>query len=53
MLGITKLKKCPCCSVQVKIFGVAPTVKNGFTKDGNQRVLCNDCLMSRVLHRKF
>ena len=28
-------------------------VKNGFTKDGNQRVLCNSGLKSRVLHRKF
>ena len=27
--------------------------KNGFTKGGNQRVLCYDCLKSRVLHRKF
>ncbi len=28
-------------------------VKNGFTQGGNQRVLCYDCLKSRVLHRKI
>ena len=39
--------------VQAKISGVARVVKNGFTKDGNQRVLCNSGLKSRVLHRKF
>ena len=39
--------------MQVKIFGAARAVKNGFTKAGNQRVLCHDCLKSRVLHRKF
>ena len=37
----------------MKISGVARAVKNGFTKGGNQRVLCYDCLKSRVLHRKF
>ena len=46
MLSITKLEKCPCCSSE-------NIVKNGFTKAGNQRVLCHDCLKSRVLHRKF
>ena len=37
----------------MKISGAARAVKNGFTKGGNQRVLCYDCLKSRVLHRKF
>ena len=37
----------------MKIFGAARAVKNGFTKEGNQRVLCHDCGKSRVLHRKF
>jgi transposase-like protein len=46
MLSVTKLEKCPCCSSE-------NIVKNGFTKGGNQRVLCYDCLKSRVLHRKF
>ena len=45
MLSVTKLEKCPCCSSE-------NIVKNGFTKGGNQRVLCHDCLKSRVLHRK-
>ena len=46
MLSITKLQKCPNCSSE-------NIVKNGFTKGGNQRVFCNSCLKSRVLHRKF
>jgi transposase-like protein len=46
MLSVTKLEKCPCCSSE-------NIVKNGFTKGGNQRVLCYDCLKSRVLHRKL
>ena len=46
MLSVTKLEKCPNCSSE-------NIVKNGFTKAGNQRVLCNDCSKSRVLHRKF
>lgn len=46
MLSITKIEKCPCCSSE-------NIVKNGFTRGGNQRVLCYDCLKSRVLHRKF
>jgi transposase-like protein len=33
MLSVTKLEKCPCCSSE-------NIVKNGFTKGGNQRVLC-------------
>ena len=51
MLSITKLEN--VLVVQVKIFGAARAVKNGFTKGGNQRVLCHTCLKSRVLHRKF
>ena len=39
--------------MQAKISGAARAVKNGFTKEGNRRVLCHDCLKSRVLHRKF
>ena len=39
--------------MQVKISGAARAVKNGFTHGGNQRVLCNDCGKTRVLHRKF
>ena len=46
MLSITKIEKCPCCASE-------NIVKNGFTKAGNQRVLCHDCLKSRVLYRKF
>ena len=46
MLSITKIEKCPNCSSE-------NIVKNGFTKTGNQRVLCHDCSKSRVLHRKF
>jgi insertion element IS1 protein InsB len=45
MLSITKLEKCPHCSSE-------NIVKNGFTKGGNQRVLCHTCSKSRVLHRK-
>ena len=46
MLSVTKIEKCPCCSSE-------NIVKNGFTKQGNQRVLCHDCDKSRVVHRKF
>ena len=46
MLSLTKLEQCPCCSSE-------NIVKNGFTKPGNQRVLCHDCDKSRILHRKF
>lgn len=45
MLSVTKVEKCPNCSSE-------NIVKNGFTKGANQRVLCNDCLKSRVLYRK-
>ena len=51
MLSITKLEN--VLVVQVKIFGAARAVKNGFTKGGNQRVLCYNCLKSRVLQRQF
>ena len=46
MLSVTKLEKCPNCSSE-------NIVKNGFTKGGNQRVLCKECSKSRVLHQKF
>lgn len=45
MLTITKLEKCPKC-------GSNSIVKNGFTRHGNQRILCKDCRKSPVLHRK-
>ena len=46
MLTITKLEKCPNCSSE-------NIVKNGFTKSGNQRILCKCCSKSQVLYRKF
>ncbi len=46
MLSVTKIEKCPHCSSE-------NIVKNGFTKGGNQRVLCSACSKSRVLHRKY
>ncbi len=46
MLSITKVEKCPHCWSE-------NIVKNGFTKAANQRVLCKDCLKSRVLHKKY
>ncbi len=45
MLSVIQTEKCPHCSSE-------NIVRNGFTKGGNQRVLCRDCLKSRVLHRK-
>lgn len=45
MLSTTKIEKCPNCLSE-------NIVKNGFTKERNQRVLCHDCLKSRVLRRK-
>ena len=46
MLSVTKIEKCPYCSSE-------NIIKNGFTRQGNQRVLCHDCDKSRVVHRKF
>lgn len=45
MLSTTKIEKCPHCASE-------NIVKDGFTKGGNQRVLCKDCGKSRVLHKK-
>ena len=45
MLTVTQIEKCPNrCSEN--------TVKNGFTRHKNQRVLCSDCGKSLVLNRK-
>jgi len=46
MLSSTKIEKCPHC-------GSENIVKNGFTKQRNQRVLCKDCHKSRVLDKKY
>jgi len=45
MLTVTKLEKCSKC-------GSNSIVKNGFTRHGNQRILCKGCGKSPVLHRK-
>lgn len=51
MISVTKVEN--VLVVQVKISGAARAVKNGFTRESNQRDLCHDCDKSRVLHQRF
>jgi hypothetical protein len=45
MLTTKKIEKCSNC-------GSIDIVKNGFTPYGNQRIKCDNCKKSPVLHRK-
>ena len=45
MLAVTKIDQCPKC-------GSEKIVKNGFTRHKNQRLLCENCQKTTVLHPK-